>query len=115
MRVIGDAVQRHPAAQAKIGEARLALQRPRRVHQYVFQDKLNAGGAIGEAAAFGGPEVDRFERIAGRPEQIDEFCGERPLGRGVKIEIVQIEPEGAVRRPPDHLANRIGHGRAAIG
>ena len=61
---VGDAVERHAAAEAQIRQAGLPVQRARDVDQRVLEHALHAGGAIGEAPAFGRVEVDRLVRSA---------------------------------------------------
>ena len=72
MRALAHAVERHAAAEAEIRQAGLLVQRARDVDQRVFEHALDAGGAVGEALAFGGLEIDRLVRVARRAEQIDE-------------------------------------------
>ena len=50
---IGDAVERHAAAEAEVRQAGLAVQRARDVDQDVLEHALHAGGAVGEAPALG--------------------------------------------------------------
>ena len=69
---VRDAVERHAARQTEIRQAGFAMQRARHVHQRVLENALDAGGAIGEAPAFGGLEVDRLVRVARTAEQLDE-------------------------------------------
>ena len=57
---VGDAVQRHAAAEAEIGQTGFAVQRARDLDERVLEDALHAGGAVGEAPALGGLEVDRL-------------------------------------------------------
>ena len=73
--VVGDAIQGHAAAQAQVGQSGLTLQRPRHFDQYVFQNQLNACGAVGEASPVWSLELDGLVPIAGRSEDIDEALG----------------------------------------
>ena len=102
---VGDAVQRHAAAEAEIRQAGLAMQRARDVDQHVLEHALHAGGAVGEALPFGGREVDRVVRAARRAEQLDEPRRIRAAGRGLELEIVQVERERAVGRAANQLAH----------
>ncbi len=111
---VGDAVQRHATAQAQIRQSSFLAKRPRNIHQRVLEHALHAGRAIGEAPAVGSFQIDRLIRIARRPKQFHEPVGIRTLGRGVKLKIIQIECERAVRRAPDKSPHLIHHGRPAI-
>ena len=91
------------------------MQRARDVHERVLEHPLNAGGAIGEAPALRGLEVDRLVRVARTAEQLDESRRIRSRGGRLVLEIVHVERERAVRRAPDQLADRVGHGRTPVG
>ena len=73
--VIGDTIERHAAAQAKVGQARLLVKRLRGFHQYVFKNPLNARGAVGIALTVWRFQVDWVEGVARRSKQIDELRG----------------------------------------
>ena len=112
---IGDAVQRHASAEAEIRQLRFLLQRARDVHERVLEHALHAGGAVGEAPAFGGLEVDRLVGRTRRPEELDEPRRIRSRRRRLVLEVLRDERERAVRRAADHLADLIDHGRTAVG
>ena len=50
---VGDAVERHPASQAHIGQPRLGMERSRHGHERVFEDALHAGRTVREAFSVG--------------------------------------------------------------
>ena len=58
-----------------------------------------------------GGEVDRLVAVARRTEQVDESVRKGSPNRPVEVEIVEIEPEGAVGGARNQLANLVGHGR----
>ena len=78
------------------------------------KNSLDAGGAIGEAPAFGGFQIDGLIGIARRSEQLHEPRRIGTLRGGVEFEVIEIERKRAVRRAADQTADLIDHGRAAV-
>ena len=78
------------------------MERARDVHQRVFEDALHAGGAVREAPALGGLEVDRVVGVARRPEQIDE-----PRGDTSGVEVVWNSKYSGTRAKPPSGVRRI--------
>ena len=112
---VGDAVERHPAAEAEIVEAGLALEVARDIDQYLLEHRLRAGGDVGEAAALVFAQVDRLIGSARRAEQLDEARRIAGLGGAVEIEKSEVELEGAVPGAPDQPPDVVGPVGHAIG
>ena len=112
---VRDAVERHAAAETQIGKAGLPAERARDVHQGVFENPLDTRGAIRETPSVRRLEVDRLVRVARTPEQLDESRRIRLPGRRLILEVLEVEGERAVRRAPDQLADRVGHGWPPVG
>src|SRR5262249_49805808 len=68
------------------------------------QDLLDAGRDVGESLPLRTPEVDGVIRVPCRPEGVEKARGERALRGRVKLEMVEIEPEGPVRSGLDELS-----------
>ena len=110
---VRDAVERHATAETQIRQAGFPVQRARHVDQRILEHPLDAGGAIGEAPAVGGFEVDRLVRVPRRPNSSTNRDEYDRVGRRVVFEVVHVEGECAVRRAPDQLADLVGHAWAA--
>src|SRR5205085_334893 len=82
---------RHAAAKAQIRQAGLPMQRTRDPDERVFQDLLDAGGAIGEAPPIVGLEIDRLVGVSRPPEEVDESRRIRPTGRRLVFEVFRRE------------------------
>ena len=90
------------------------MERARHVHQRVFENPLDAGGAVGKPPAVPGLEVDRIVHVARRSEHIDEPRRVRSRGRRVVLEVIEVESERAIRRAADHLADFVDHARTPV-
>ena len=112
---VGDAIQCHTAANTKIRHARLALKTAGHLNQSVLENSLHAAGAIREPLAPRGLQVNRLRRVTRRSEQVHETRGKGSFGRGLILEVIQVQRERAVRRAVNQLANVIHHRRAAVG
>ena len=89
---VGDAVERDAAGEAEVVEAVFARQRARKPQHHLLGHRLDRGGDV---------HVERREQFLGRvAHRRAEQVGEFPIGHGQAgaiIEIVEVEPEGAVR------------------
>jgi hypothetical protein len=65
---VGHAIERHATAEAQVGQAGFAPQRPRDVQQRVLEHRLHAGRAVGEPAAVVALQIDRIVGVAGAPK-----------------------------------------------
>src|SRR5262249_15125154 len=87
---VGHSVERHAPAVTEVGQSGLALERSGEIEEGLFEDRLHAGGDVGEARAFGGREIDRIPGIPRRTERVAELRRIAPLGALVKIEIREV-------------------------
>src|SRR5438105_2618186 len=108
------AVERDAAAEAKIREAGFGVELSSNVDERVFEDALHARGDIREAAAVVAFEIDRFVRAARLAEEVDEARRIRTLRSAVKLEVIEFEREGAIRRAANDLPHFLEKRRTSV-
>ena len=92
------------------------MERARDVDERVLEHALDAGGAVGEALAFGGLEIDRIVRACAAARTARRTCDEYDrAGRRLVLEVLRDERERAVRRAANQLADLVDHRRTAVG